>query len=60
MLQVTYMCKYRSPDQTCDHNASFFELNHFFFGFSVLSGCAGVLGGFGLRPSFRASNFAIR
>jgi hypothetical protein len=52
---------YRPTDQTCDHNASFFKLNHFFsFGFSVLSGSGGVLGGFGLRPNFRASSFAIR
>jgi hypothetical protein len=43
------------------HNASFFKLNHFFsFGFSVLSGSGGVLRGFGLRPNFRASSFAIR
>jgi hypothetical protein len=50
-----------STDQTRDHNASFFKLNHFFsFVFSALSGCGGVLGGFGLRPSFRASSFAIR
>ena len=42
-------------------SATFFKLNHFFsFGFSVLSGCGGVLGGFGSRPSFRASSFAIR
>ena len=49
---------HRSTDQTCDHSASFFKLNHFFsFGFSVLSGSGGVLGGFGLRPSFRAFEF---
>jgi hypothetical protein len=52
---------YRSTVHICDHSASFFKLNHFFsFGFSALSGCGGVLGGFGLRPSFRASSFAIR
>jgi len=45
----------------CDQSASFFKLNHFFsFGFSVLSGCGGVLAVFGFRPSFRASSFAIR
>jgi len=52
---------HRSTVQICDHSASFFKLNHFFsFGFSVPSGSGGVLGGFGLRPSFRASSFAIR
>jgi hypothetical protein len=51
----------RTQHRICDHSASFFKLNHFFsFGFSVLSGCGGVLGSFGLRPSFRASSFAIR
>jgi hypothetical protein len=51
----------RSTDHICDHSISFFKLNFFFsFGFSVLSGSGGVLGGFGLRPSFRASSFAIR
>jgi hypothetical protein len=43
------------------HSASFFKLNHFFsFGFSVCSGCGGVGGLFGLRPSLRASSLAIR
>jgi hypothetical protein len=52
---------HRATDQSCDYSASFFKLNHFFsFGFSVLPGSGGVLGGFGLRPSFRASSFAIR
>jgi hypothetical protein len=52
---------HRPTDQICDHITSFFKLNHFLsFGFSVLSRCGGVLGGFGLRPSFRASSFAIR
>jgi hypothetical protein len=56
-----YASSYRLTDHICDHGASFFKLNHFFsFGFSVLSGCGGVLGGFGLRPSLRASSFAIR
>jgi hypothetical protein len=52
---------YRSTLHICDHSASFFKLNHFFsFGFSVLSGSGGVLGGLGFRPSLRASSFAIR
>ena len=55
------MSNHRATEHICDHSASFFKLNHFFcFAFSVLSGCGGVLGGFGLRPSFRASSFAIR
>ncbi len=60
-LHVAYASSHRPTDQTWDHNASFFKLNHFFsFGFSVLSGCGGVLEVFGFRPSFRASSFAIR
>jgi hypothetical protein len=53
---------YWSIVHICDHSASFFKLNHFFcfFACSVLSGCGGVLRGFGFRPSFRASSFAIR
>jgi hypothetical protein len=59
--RTAHATSYRSTDQTCDHSASFFKLNHFFsFGFSVLSGCGGVLGGFDFRPSFRASSFGIR
>jgi hypothetical protein len=60
-LNVAYASSYRSIGHICDHSASFFKLNHFLsFGFSVLSGSGGVLGGFGLRPSVRASSFAIR
>jgi hypothetical protein len=53
---------YRSTVHICYHNASFFKFNHFFcfFACSVLSGCGGVLGGLGFRPSFRASSFANR
>jgi hypothetical protein len=44
--RTAHPTSHRSTDQICDHSASFFKLNHFFsFGFSVLSGCGGVLGG---------------
>jgi hypothetical protein len=42
---VAHKSGYRFIVHNCDHNVSFFKLNHFFsFGFSALSGSGGVLG----------------